>query len=218
MLKQEEERFGETLENGMKILEGALGRLGSGDARMLDGETVFLLYDTYGFPVDLTADICRERGIAVDHAGFEQAMERQREQARSVANASGKFKMAAGVEYAGDKTRFVGYEHLAFEAKVVALYAEGTAVKQLQPGVAGIVVLDSTPFYADRAARSATRGVLVGAKGTFEVDDTQKIQPEVFGHHGVLKTGMLAVGDTRRGRGRHRASARAPCATTRSRT
>ncbi len=196
VLRQEEERFGETLENGMKILEGALGRLGSGDARMLDGETVFLLYDTYGFPVDLTADICRERGIAVDHAGFEQAMERQREQARSVANASGKFRMAAGVEYAGDKTRFVGYEHLAFQSKVVALYAEGTAVKQLQPGVAGIVVLDSTPFYAESGGQVGDSGLLVGAKGTFEVDDTQKIQPEVFGHHGKLKTGMLAVGDT----------------------
>jgi alanyl-tRNA synthetase len=192
VLKQEEERFGETLENGMRILEGALGRLGSGDARMLDGETVFLLYDTYGFPVDLTADICRERGIGVDHAGFEQAMERQREQAR----AAGKFRVAAGVEYAGDKTRFVGYEHLAFETRVSALYAEGAAVKQLQPGVAGIVVLDSTPFYAESGGQVGDSGLLVGAKGTFLVDDTQKIQPEVFGHHGKLKTGTLSVGDT----------------------
>jgi alanyl-tRNA synthetase len=196
VLKQEEERFDETLENGMRILEGALGRLGSGDARMLDGETVFLLYDTYGFPVDLTADICRERGIGVDHAGFEQAMERQREQARSVANASGKFRMAAGVEYDGDKTRFVGYEHLAFEAKVVALYAEGAAVSDLPSGVTGIVVLDATPFYAESGGQVGDAGELVGAKGTFVVDDTQKIQPEVFGHHGRLKAGTLAVGDT----------------------
>ncbi len=108
MLKQEEERFGETLEHGMKILDGALGQMKSA-TRMLDGETVFLLYDTYGFPVDLTGDIGRERGVSIDHAGFNDAMERQREQAR----AAGKFRMAAGVEYAGDKTRFTGYASLS---------------------------------------------------------------------------------------------------------
>ncbi|MDL1861999.1 alanine--tRNA ligase [Betaproteobacteria bacterium PRO7] len=191
VLKQEEERFGETLEHGMKILEGALGRLGSGDARMLDGETVFLLYDTYGFPVDLTADICRERGISVDHAGFEQAMERQREQAR----AAGKFRMAAGVDYAGAKTRFVGYDYLTAEAKVIGLYVDGTPVSEVRAGQNAIVVLDATPFYAESGGQVGDRGEIVGAGGTFEVLDTQKIQPDVFGHHGVLKTGSIEFGE-----------------------
>jgi alanyl-tRNA synthetase len=191
VLKQEEERFGETLEHGMKILDGALGRLGSGDARMLDGETVFLLYDTYGFPVDLTADICRERGISVDHAGFEQAMERQREQAR----AAGKFKMAAGVEYAGAKTKFTGYDYLSGEGRVVALYVDGTPVNEIRTGQTGIVVLDATPFYAESGGQVGDRGELVGSGGSFEVTDTQKIQPDVFGHHGVLKTGSIEFGD-----------------------
>jgi len=191
VLRQEEERFGETLEHGMKILDGALGRLGSGDARMLDGETVFLLYDTYGFPVDLTADICRERRISVDHAGFEQAMERQREQAR----AAGKFRMVAGVDYAGAKTRFTGYDYLSGEGKVVALYVDGTAVNEIRAGQSGIVVLDATPFYAESGGQVGDRGELIGSGGTFDVTDTQKIQPDVFGHHGVLKTGSIEFGD-----------------------
>jgi alanyl-tRNA synthetase len=191
VLRQEEERFGETLEHGMKILEGALGQRMSGDARLLDGETVFLLYDTYGFPVDLTADICRERGIVVDMAGFESAMERQREQAR----AAGKFKGAAGVEYAGDKTRFVGYEHLQAEAKVTGLYVGGTAVNEIAAGAEAMVVLDTTPFYAESGGQVGDAGELTGSRGTFEVQDTQKIQPDVFGHRGVLKTGALRVGE-----------------------
>jgi alanyl-tRNA synthetase len=192
VLAQEEQRFGETLENGMRILEAALGQMKSGDARMLDGETVFLLYDTYGFPVDLTADICRERGISVDHAGFERAMQRQREQARS----AGKFRMAGGVEYAGDKTRFVGYEHLAAEAKVAALYVDGTPVAEVRAGQHAIVVLDTTPFYAESGGQVGDRGEIVGPGGTFEVLDTQKIMPDVFGHHGVVKSGSLEFGDT----------------------
>src|SRR5690242_5139875 len=130
VLLQEEQRFGETLENGMKILEAALGQLRSGDARMLDGETAFVLYDTHGFPVDLTADIARERGFAVDMAGFEQAMERQREQAR----AEGRFRIGAWLEYEGDRTRFVGYERLRSESRVVALYADGVSVPSLRAG------------------------------------------------------------------------------------
>jgi alanyl-tRNA synthetase len=196
VLRQEEERFGETLEHGMKILDGALGQMKSGDARMLDGETVFLLYDTYGFPVDLTADICRERGISVDHAGFEQAMERQREQAR----AAGKFKMAAGlVEYAGSKTRFVGYDHLTAEAKVVGLYIDGVAVNELRAGQDGaeraIIVLDATPFYAESGGQVGDRGEIVGSGGTFEVLDTQKIQADVSGHHGRLARGSIEFGE-----------------------
>jgi len=191
VLRQEEERFGETLEHGMKILEGALGRLGSGDARMLDGETAFLLYDTYGFPVDLTADICRERGIGMDVAGFDQAMERQREQAR----AAGKFKMAAGVEYSGTRTRFTGYDYLTGEGKVVALYVDGTPVNEIRAGQSGIVVLDSTPFYAESGGQVGDVGELVGSGGTFEVTDTQKIQPDVFGHHGTVRSGSIEFGD-----------------------
>ena len=211
VLKQEEERFGETLEHGMKILDGALGRLGAGDARLLDGETVFLLYDTYGFPVDLTADICRERGIAVDHAGFEQAMERQREQAR----AAGKFRMAAGVEYAGAKTRFVGYDYLTAEAKVVAMYVDGTAVNEVRAGQNAIIVLDMTPFYAESGGQVGDVGELIGAGGAFEVADTQKIQTDVVGHHGTVRSGSFEFGErvtarvnvTRRARAMHNHSA-----------
>ncbi|MFN3565283.1 MAG: alanine--tRNA ligase [Burkholderiaceae bacterium] len=192
VLRQEEERFGETLENGMKILDAALGQMSSGDPRMLDGETVFVLYDTYGFPVDLTADICRERGIGVDHAGFERAMQRQREQAR----AAGRFRMAGGVEYAGDRTRFVGYEHLQTEARVVALYVDGAPVSEVRSGQRAIVVLDTTPFYAESGGQVGDRGQIVGPGGTFEVLDTQKIMPDVFGHHGVVKTGSIEFGDT----------------------
>jgi len=191
VLLQEEQRFGETLENGMKILEAALGQLRSGDARMLNGETAFVLYDTHGFPVDLTADIARERGFTVDMAGFERAMERQREQAR----AEGRFRMGANLEYEGDRTRFVGYDRLRAEARVVALYADGVAVQALQPGQAGVVVLDTTPFYAESGGQVGDRGELAGASGTFRVDDTQKIQAEVFGHQGSLVTGRLRLGD-----------------------
>jgi alanyl-tRNA synthetase len=195
VLKQEEERFGETLENGMKILDGALGQMKSGDAKMLDGETVFLLYDTYGFPVDLTGDICRERGVSIDHAGFNDAMERQREQAR----AAGKFRMAAGVEYAGDKTRFTGYSSLAEDAKIVALYHEGAAVPRLAQGESGIVVLNTTPFYAESGGQVGDRGVLQAISDQhvvrFVVGDTQKIQADVFGHHGSVESGTLSVGD-----------------------
>jgi len=192
VLLQEEQRFGETLENGMKILEAALGQLRSGDARMLDGETAFILYDTHGFPVDLTADIARERGFTVDMAGFERAMERQREQAR----AEGRFRMNAALEYEGDRTRFVGYERLRAQGRVVALYAEGVAAQSLRAGQAGVVVLDATPFYAEGGGQVGDRGELAGSAGTFRVDDTQKIQPDVFGHHGTVVTGSLHVGDT----------------------
>jgi alanyl-tRNA synthetase len=187
VLKAEEERFGETLENGMRILEGALTR----EDNVLDGEMVFTLYDTFGFPIDLTADIARERGKTVDIAGFEQAMSRQREQAR----AAGKFKSVAAVEYDGDKTRFLGYDSLEAEAKVVALYVGGTAVQRVGAGEQAIVVLDATPFYAESGGQVGDLGELVSATGTFVVDDTTKIQPDVFGHHGRLVTGALGVGE-----------------------
>ncbi|HLF39732.1 MAG TPA: alanine--tRNA ligase, partial [Burkholderiales bacterium] len=188
VLKQEEERFAGTLENGMRVLEGALTR----EDRMLDGGTVFQLYDTFGFPVDLTADIARERGVRVDYAGFEAAMERQRERAR----AASKFTAAAAVEYSGATTEFHGYDALALEGKVVALYnREGVQVAEISGGEAAIVVLDRTPFYAESGGQVGDSGELAGKSGTFAVEDTQKIQPVVFGHKGVLKTGRLRAGD-----------------------
>jgi alanyl-tRNA synthetase len=187
VLKQEEERFAETLENGMGVLESALA---SGE-KLLDGETVFRLYDTFGFPVDLTADICRERGIMIDMAGFEAAMEQQRERAR----AASKFAMSAALEYSGGRTVFHGYEKLAHPGKVVALYREGAQVKQLKSGETGTVVLDETPFYAESGGQVGDRGELVGSSGTFAVEDTQKIQADVYGHHGTMRSGALKVGD-----------------------
>jgi alanyl-tRNA synthetase len=187
VLRQEEERFGETLEHGMKILEAQLAK----DDKHLDGATAFTLYDTYGFPLDLTADICRERNIELDHDGFTAAMEQQKKTAR----AAGKFKMAAGVEYAGAKTAFVGYEQLVHESVVIALYANGAPVQQLAAGQAGIVVLAVTPFYAESGGQVGDQGVIHAARGTFTVEDTLRIQPDVFGHQGVLGQGMLALGD-----------------------
>jgi len=188
VLKQEEERFAETLANGMKVLEGALNR----EDRMLDGETVFQLYDTFGFPVDLTADIARERGVRVDYAGFEAAMERQRARAR----AASKFAAAANLDYRGAATEFHGYDALQLESTVVALYdKEGVQVDEIGAGTGGIVVLDRTPFYAESGGQVGDRGELAGVNGTFVVDDTQKIQPAVFGHKGVMRAGRLKVGD-----------------------
>jgi alanyl-tRNA synthetase len=187
ILKQEEERFAETLENGMGVLESALA---SGE-KLLDGDTVFKLYDTYGFPVDLTADIGRERGVRIDMAGFEAAMEQQRERAR----AASRFSAASTLQYTGNKTEFHGYDSLALKGKVIALYREGAQVGELQTGEVGVVVLDRTPFYAESGGQVGDRGELVAPSGTFAVDDTQKLQAEVFGHHGRQRTGALRVGD-----------------------
>src|SRR5512143_1213341 len=191
VLKQEEERFGETIEHGMKMLEQAL----AGGTRMLDGETAFTLYDTYGFPFDLTADVCRERDVKVDEAGFERAMEAQRERAR----AASQFKMGTQLDYAGQKTRFRGYDTLSHEGRVTALYRDGARVPSLSTGDSGVVVLSETPFYAESGGQVGDRGELTMG-GTcltlFAVDDTQKIQADVVGHVGTLKTGELKVGDT----------------------
>lgn len=189
VLKQEEERFGETLEHGMKILEAALLK----DDKRLDGNTAFTLYDTYGFPLDLTADICRERGVVLDETGFDAAMAHQKQMAR----AAGKFKMATAIEYSGDKTQFVGYTDLHHSGKVTALYVDGSAVNQVHAGQAAIVVLDVTPFYAESGGQCGDSGVLKnGAGGVFEVSDTQKIQADVFGHHGVVHSGVLELGQS----------------------
>ncbi|ANN80568.1 alanine--tRNA ligase [Bordetella flabilis] len=191
VLKQEEERFGETLEHGMKILEAALADVSKGGE--MDGTTVFTLYDTYGFPVDLTADICRERGVQVDLAGFDAAMARQREQAR----AAGKFKMAEGLSYSGAETRFEGYERIELDGvRVVALYADGTSVDRIEAGKDAVVVLDATPFYAESGGQVGDTGLLEAAGVRFAVADTLKVQAGVFGHHGKLESGTLAVGDT----------------------
>ncbi|HQR50674.1 MAG TPA: alanine--tRNA ligase [Methylophilaceae bacterium] len=190
VLRQEEERFFETIEHGMAILETELAALS--ENRVFNGETAFKLHDTYGFPLDLTQDICRERGVSVDTAGFGQAMVRQKEQAR----AAGKFKMAANLEYAGQATTFHGYEKLENSARVLALYKDGSPVTVLNEGDLGVVVLDETPFYAESGGQVGDSGELRGENAIFAVEDTQKIQASVFGHHGVVKTGSLNVGDT----------------------
>jgi alanyl-tRNA synthetase len=187
VLKQEEERFAETLEHGMGVLEVAM----KSEDKMLDGETVFKLYDTFGFPLDLTADIARERGFTVDFAGFQNAMQMQRERAR----AASKFTMQGGVEFSGQATEFHGYDTLALEGQILALYKEGAQVSSIEAGDAAVIVLDRTPFYAESGGQVGDSGEFSSGSGVFAVEDTQKIQAEVFGHKGVLKTGRLTVGD-----------------------
>ncbi|CAB3748911.1 alanine--tRNA ligase [Paraburkholderia solisilvae] len=192
VLRQEEERFFETIEHGMSILEGALADLDSKGGKTLDGELAFKLHDTYGFPLDLTADVCRERGVTVDEPAFDEAMARQREQAR----AAGKFRAAQGLEYSGAKTTFHGYEEIVFDdAKVTALYVDGASVNQVVKGQQAVVVLDHTPFYAESGGQIGDQGVLANASVRFAVADTQKVQADVIGHHGELEQGTLKIGD-----------------------
>ena len=188
ILRQEEERFGETLENGMAMLAVALEK----DAKHLDGETAFKLYDTFGFPVDLTADIGRERGFEVDMAGFDKAMGEQQQRSRG----AGKFAAKEKLTYEGAKTDFKGYDMLEATGKVLALYREGVAVDELNVGESGVIVLDQTPFYAESGGQVGDVGVLATSNATFEVSDTVKIQADVFGHHGGMATGTLNVGDS----------------------
>nr|WP_295074863.1 alanine--tRNA ligase [uncultured Roseateles sp.] len=188
VLKQEEERFFQTIANGMEILEAALANGSS----QVDGETAFKLHDTYGFPVDLTADVCRERGVTVDQAGFDAAMTRQREQAR----AAGKFKMAQGLAYTGAPTTFHGYEHLVCEtSKVTAIYIDGQSVAQANAGDDAVIVLDHTPFYAESGGQAGDSGELRNLTSRFAVEDTLKIQADVFGHHGRVLEGAVKIGD-----------------------
>jgi alanyl-tRNA synthetase len=208
VLLAEEERFAETLEHGMKVLEAALADARKAGAKALSGETAFTLYDTYGFPFDLTADVCRERGFAVDQSAFDAAMEKQRERARAAST----FKMAEGLDYRGAKTKFDGYDTLAEEARVVALYRDGTPVDALSTGQGGVIVLDRTPFYAESGGQVGDRGEITkeGACLTlFAVHDTQKIQPDVFGHYGEVRAGELKLGDTVAAKVDGRARARA---------
>ncbi len=211
VLKVEEERFYETLATGMEILDSAL----AGGVKVLPGDVAFKLHDTYGFPLDLSADVCRERGLTVDEAGFNTAMEQQKTQAR----AAGKFKMGKALEYTGALNTFVGYEKLEATAKVIALYAEGTPATELKAGQNGIVVLDTTPFYAESGGQAGDEGLLsvrpepfgaaqdrlvegLGEASTssartdiFAVLDTQKIKADVFAHHGNMHSGSIKVGD-----------------------
>jgi alanyl-tRNA synthetase len=187
VLRAEEERFFETLENGMQILDAALG----GGVQVLPGEVAFKLHDTYGFPLDLSADVCRERGLSVDEAGFQAAMERQKAQGR----AAGKFRMDRALEYTGDANDFTGYEQLSQNSKIVALYVDGTPVTALNAGQAGVVVLDATPFYSESGGQVGDAGVLSAGAARFEVADTQKIKADVFGHHGMMQGGSLTLGD-----------------------
>ena len=190
ILKQEEERFFATIENGMAILESELAEMKKQGSKVFNGETAFKLHDTFGFPLDLTQDVCREYGVTVDVATFDKAMAQQKEQAR----AAGKFKMTANLEYVGPATAFHGYELLERKGNVLALYKDGASVNELTEGELGVVVLDNTPFYAESGGQVGDRGVLHSVQGIFAVEDTQKIQASVFGHHGVVKTGKLAVG------------------------
>ena len=189
VLRQEEIRFFETIENGMSILETELAAIGG--QGIFNGATAFKLHDTFGFPLDLTADVCRERGVTVDGAAFDTAMAQQKEQAR----AAGKFKMATALEYEGPPTTFQGYETLEFKGNVLALYKEGAPVNELKEGEQGVVVLDDTPFYAESGGQVGDRGILQSVHGIFAVEDTQKIQATVFGHQGVVKTGTISVGN-----------------------
>jgi len=188
VLKQEEERFFKTIATGMELLESAL----AGGARQVDGETAFKLHDTYGFPVDLTADVCRERGVTVDEAGFNRLLDEQKQRGRQ----AGKFKMAQGLEYSGLPTTFHGYDFLAREdVKVVALYVDGSAVQSAEAGDDVVVVLDHSPFYAESGGQVGDAGELRNATSRLVVDDTLKIQADVFGHHAQVVEGAIKIGD-----------------------
>jgi alanyl-tRNA synthetase len=188
VLNQEEERFAETLEQGMAILEEDIGAL---VGKVIPGAAVFKLYDTYGFPVDLTADIARERGLSLDMDGFEREMAAQRERARAASTFGVAY--AHKLEIAG-KTEFTGYERVSDQAKVIALYKGEQAVQELKAGEQGMAILDHTPFYAESGGQVGDRGTLRAAGSEFRVQDTQK-QGEAFGHIGVVESGILSVGD-----------------------
>ena len=187
-LKNEESRFAQTLETGMALLENALAKGG----KTLDGEIIFKLYDTYGFPYDLTADICRERNIELDEAGFEREMEAQRARARAAQS----FKANAQLPYDGQDTEFKGYSERQTEATVLALYKDGEQVNELNEGDSGAVVIDFTPFYAESGGQVGDVGYIFSGENRFEVRDTQKIKAAVFGQFGVQTSGRLKVGDS----------------------
>ena len=187
-LKNEESRFAQTLETGMALLENALAK----GSKKLDGEIIFKLYDTYGFPYDLTADICRERNIELDEAGFEREMEAQRARARAAQS----FKANTQLPYEGQDTEFKGYSERQTESKVLALYKDGEQVNELNEGDEGAIVIDFTPFYAESGGQVGDVGYIFAGENRFEVHDTQKIKAAVFGQFGVQTSGRLKVGDS----------------------
>lgn len=187
-LKNEESRFAQTLETGMALLENALAK----GSKKLDGEIIFKLYDTYGFPYDLTADICRERNIELDEAGFEREMEAQRARARAAQS----FKANAQLPYDGQDTEFKGYSERQTESKVLALYKDGEQVNELNEGDEGAIVIDFTPFYAESGGQVGDVGYIFAGENRFEVRDTQKIKAAVFGQFGIQTSGRLKVGDS----------------------
>ncbi|PIY27480.1 MAG: alanine--tRNA ligase [Comamonadaceae bacterium CG_4_10_14_3_um_filter_60_42] len=187
VLRVEEERFYETLEVGMQILDEAL----ADGIKVLPGDVAFKLHDTFGFPLDLSADVCRERGLTVDEAGFHAAMEKQKAQGR----AAGKFKMDKALDYNGTGNAFVGYEKLTAATEVVAIYVDGTSATEIKAGQNGVLVLATTPFYGESGGQVGDAGAIFSDAALFDVADTQKVKADVFGHHGTLKTGALKVGD-----------------------
>jgi len=196
VLRLEEERFYETLATGMEILEVEVyglewNRKESAKINKLPGKVAFKLHDTFGFPLDLTADVCREWGVEVDEAGFDAAMAQQKAQGR----AAGKFKMDKALEYTGAGNAFIGYEHLTTATEIVAIYADGTGATSLKAGQPGVLVLATTPFYGESGGQVGDSGAIFCDHGLFEVTDTQKIKADVFAHHGTLKSGELKLGD-----------------------
>ena len=185
----------------MRLTIERLGHLGDAIAQgpsglvfipqMLPGEVAFKLHDTYGFPLDLSADVCRERDLSVDEAGFHAAMEKQKAQGR----AAGKFRQDRALDYSGEGNDFVGYDSLTQATKVVAIYIDGTRADVLKAGQSGVVVLDTTPFYSESGGQAGDVGAIFCDSALFGVGDTQKIKADVFGHHGTLNSGLLKVGD-----------------------
>jgi alanyl-tRNA synthetase len=189
VLAKEEQRFAQTINQGMQLLEGAIAKT---EGTVLDGEVAFKLHDTYGFPVDLTADVCRERDMTVDMEGFERAMQEQRDKARAAA----KFKMAAGLEYEGADTVFTGYTQTKQDgAKVLAVYVDGEQVEEAQAGDDCVIVLDTTPFYGESGGQIGDTGTMKNESTMVRVIDTQKIKGKVWGHHAHVAEGSVKAGD-----------------------
>ena len=190
-LQQEEERFFETIENGMNILEESIDVLIKSNQTTFDGQIAFKLHDTFGFPLDLTADICREKNLLIDQEGFDKAMEAQKSMARS----SNKFKMKMNIDYSGEASVFKGYESSECKAKVLALFKDDESKKELLKGESGIVILDVTPFYAESGGQIGDQGVIKTSNGIFAVADTQKIKAKIYAHYGVVESNSIKVSD-----------------------
>jgi alanyl-tRNA synthetase len=197
-LKDEESRFGQTLSNGMSLLETAITEAKQKNTQqpVLSGETIFKLYDTYGFPFDLTADFCREKNVLVDDAGFEKALEEQRDRARGASKLTSQQNLLASLDIQTADTQFEGYQATETESVVQAIFKDGQSVDRLHQGESGVVVLDQTPFYAESGGQVGDKGVLSSCASSFEVQDTQKIKNQIIGHQGIVSFGSIKVGDS----------------------